>query len=288
MRRDPKAVKALTELLSDSDNDVAQAAARSLGSIGTKSAAKALLAALPIVPAVNQVAFCEGLLRYAETAVARGDRKEAIGVYDRLRELQAPHQVRTAALRGAILTRQEAGLPLLKQALHDNDYSQVCAAARTAQEIPGTAVTRLLADELAGLTADRQVLIIQTLAMRGDEAALPALSTAARNGEKPVRVAAIRALAEIGKPSALAVLLELMGDGDREIAQAAEESLASLPGQAVDAAVMNMLANGANPQRITALDLIVRRRMTSAVPALYHGRRRFRRADADRRHEEAG
>ena len=268
VRRDAGAVKALAGFLGDPDNDVAQAAARSLGSIGGKAAAKTLLDALPKVSAANQLAFCEGLLRCSESAVARGDRKEAMGIYDRLRQIQAPQQVRTAALRGAVLARQEDGLPLLAQALHSDDYSLACAAARTAQEMPGTPVTRLLASELPGLPADRQVLIIQTLAKRGDDAALPALSAAARKGEMPVRLAAIRALAEIGKPAALPTLLELLGDADSGIAQAAQESLASLPGKEVDSAVLAMLADGAEARRITALDLIVRRRMISAVPAL--------------------
>ena len=103
VRRDTKAVELLTKLLQDPDNDVAQAAARSLGSIGDSAAAKALLAALPGVSAANQLAFCEGLLRCAEAATATGARKDAQVIYDRLREIQAPHQVRTAALRGAIL-----------------------------------------------------------------------------------------------------------------------------------------------------------------------------------------
>jgi len=268
VRRDTKAVKVLTKLLHDSDNDVAQAAARALGSIGTPPAAKALLDALPGVSPANQLAFCEGLLRCAEAAAAKGNRKEAMGIYDRLREVKAPHQVRAAALRGAILTRQTDGLPLLSTALHGDDFTLVLAAVRTAQEMPGSQVTRLLAGELAALPADRKVVVIQTLAKRGDDAALPALFVAARGGEKPVRIAAIRALAEIGKPAALPVLVDLLGDADLEIAQAAQESLASLPGKEVDAAIMTMLAEGATPRRLTAMELVVRRRMVSAIPAL--------------------
>jgi HEAT repeat protein len=268
VRRDTKAVKVLTKLLHDSDNDVAQAAGRALGSIGTPPAAKALLDALPGVSPANQLAFCEGLLRCAEAAAAKGNRKEAMGIYDRLREVKAPHQVRAAALRGAILTRQTDGLPLLSTALHGDDFTLVLAAVRTAQEMPGSQVTRLLAGELAALPADRKVVVIQTLAKRGDDAALPALFVAARGGEKPVRIAAIRALAEIGKPAALPVLVDLLGDADLEIAQAAQESLASLPGKEVDAAIMTMLAEGATPRRLTAMELVVRRRMVSAIPAL--------------------
>jgi HEAT repeat protein len=269
VRRDTKAVKALTQFLHDSDNDVAQAAARALGSIGNPAAAKALLAALTGVSAANQLAFCEGLLRCAETATAGGKRGDAMGIYDRLRKVEGPQQVRAASLRGAVITRQEKGLPLLSQALHSDDFTLVLAATRTAQEMPGSQVTLLLAGELAKLPADRQIVVIQTLAKRADDAALPALSAAARTGAKPVRLAAIRALAMIGSPSALPALTDLLGDADHDFAQAAQESLASLPGTKVDAAIMAMLANGTTDRRITAMDLIVRRRMISAIPALF-------------------
>ncbi len=269
VRRDPKAVSLLSGFLQSRDNEVAQAAARSLGSIGNHTAAEALLHALPGVSSANQLAFCEGLLRCAEAAAAKGDRKEALAIYDRLREVPAPHQVLTAALRGAILTRKQAGLPLLALALHNSDFSIVLAAARTAQEMPGLEVTRLLASELGGLPADRQILLIQTLAKRGDDSALPALYAAARSGEEPARIAAIRALAEIGSPSALSVVLELLGDTDKAVAEAAQESLGALSGKDVDAAIMAMLSNKAPARRITGMDLIVRRRMTAAIPALF-------------------
>ena len=268
VRRDPKAVELLTKLLHDPDNDVAQAAARSLGSIGNPAAAKALLKALPSVSAINQLAFCEGLLRCAEAATAKGDRKDAMVIYDRLREVSGPQQVRTAALRGAILTRQQDGLRLLGLALPGNDYSMFLAAVRTSQEMPGPDVTRLLASALAALPADRQIVLIQTLAKREDDTALPALSAAARSGEESVRVEAIRALAEIGKPSALPVLLGLLGDANQKVAEAAQESLAAIPGEEVNAAIMKMLTAEPATRRITAMDLIVRRRMTSAIPAL--------------------
>jgi HEAT repeat protein len=269
VRRDTKAVKALAGLLKAPDNEVAQAAARALGSIGDPPAAKALQEALDDVSAANQLAFCEGLLRYAEAAEHQGHREAAMASYDRLRQVPAPHQVRTAALRGAILTRQEGGLALLALALHSDDFTLVLAAARTAQEIPGSQVTRLLAGELPRLPTDRQIVVIQTLGKRADDAALPALSAAARQGDKTVRLAAIRALAEVSNPSSAQVLVDLLGDEDREIAQAAQESLASLPGSKVDAAIIAMLSSGAPARQITAMDLLVRRRMTAAMPALF-------------------
>ena len=137
----------------------------------------------------------------------------------------------------------------------------------------GQDVTRILAAELGGLPADRQVPLIQTLAKRGDDAALPALYATARSGEEPVRVAAIRALAEIGNASAFSVLVELLGNSSQPVAEAAQESLAALPGKDVDAGIMQMLATGAPARRLIAMDLIVRRRMTAAIPALFEAAR---------------
>ena len=269
VRRDAKAVNALAKLLHDSDNDVAQAAARALGRIGNPPTVKALQDALDGVSAANQLAFCEGLLRCAEAATASGDHKEAMGIYDHLRKVQVPQQVRTAALRGAVLTRENKGLPLLLEALHGADFNLVLAAARTAQEMPGSQVTVLLANELARLPADRQIVVIQTLAKRPDEIALIGLDGCARFTAKPIRLAAIRAMAEIGSPTALPLLVDMLDDVDREIAQAAQESLASLPGRKVDTAIMTMLADGTPLRRTTAMELIVRRRMISAIPALF-------------------
>ncbi|MCX6913305.1 MAG: HEAT repeat domain-containing protein, partial [Verrucomicrobia bacterium] len=165
------------------------------------------------------------------------------------------------------------GLPLLKQALHSDQFLRFLAALRTAQEMPGQDVTRLLAGELSGLPADRQIPTIQNLAKRVDAAALPALYAASKDGQETVRVVAIRAIAEIGNPSATSVLVGLLGDSNQPVAEAAQESLAALPGKEVDAAIMQMLASGAPARRLIAMDLIVRRRMTAAIPALLEAAR---------------
>jgi HEAT repeat protein len=268
VRRDAAAVKPLAGLLDDADPDVAQAAARSLGKIATSNAAQALEAALPQAPAPNQLAFCEGLLRCAEAFWANRNVRQATAIYDRLRARQVAHQVRTAALRGAVLTRGQRGLPLLLEAMHGSDFSLFATAARISQELPGSRVTLALASELEKPSADRQILLIQTLGRRGDTGALPAFFNAARKCEKPVRIAAIRGLAELGSPAAVPVLTELMDDADHEIAQVAQESLAGLQGKEVDAAVLSMLGRAEPDKRVAAIELIARRRMTAAVPDL--------------------
>jgi HEAT repeat protein len=269
VRRDAKAVAALAKLQHNSDQDVAQAASRALGSIGTSDAAIALRRVM-IADSFrhNTLARQEGLLRCAERMVSDGKKREAIGIYDHLRVLPAAHQVRSGALRGSILTRGEEGVALLREYLQHKDYIMFSAAVQAAQEMEGGEVTKALTDGLKGLSADNQILIIMTLGERGDAAALPALSDLAKSGEKSVRIAAIKAMPDIGDASAVPALAGLMGDSDGEISKAAQETLAALSGEEVDAAVMAMLESGDTSERLTALELIKRRRMTNVAGAL--------------------
>ena len=268
VRRDVKAVRPLAKMLRSPDTQVAQAAARALGKIGNRPAARVLQRALPNVSAANQLALCEGLFRCAEALVAQGRPEQAIEIYDQMRDLDAPHQVRGGALRGAILTRGKDGVALLREHLRSDDYILFSAAVQAAQELPIAEVTQALTAELNRLPADNQILIIQTLGKRADASASPALFALARNSEKSVRIAAIRSLAEIGHSSAVPVLAELLSDADSEISQASQESLAALPGRQADAAVMGMLNSSQTSRRLTALELIGRRRMTASIPAL--------------------
>ena len=208
VRKDPRAAKLLAERLNDADPDTAQAAARALGSIGTAPAAKALEAALDTVSDANRLAFAEGLFRCAEQ-LPRGAARRA---YDRLRQEESLHQVRAGALRGAILIRGNNGIALLRESIQSDDLILVHAALRTSREMTGPEVTSALAASLTGVPTDTQILVLQTLGVRADPAALPAVAQLAAAGDTAVRLAAIRALAEIGAPGAVAPLVPLLRD----------------------------------------------------------------------------
>ncbi len=295
VRRDAHAVKPLAALLRHSDPDVVQAAARVLGQIGGAAAAAALEEALPGVSAANRLAFCEGLFRCAENFSGRGQFKRAIAIYDPLRAASTPPQARAAAWRGAILARQKEGLPVLTQAIRSEEFLVFDAGIRASLETRDPKVTPALAGILPDLKPDKQIVLIEALAKRGDPAALPALLAAARNCPASVRVVAIYALPELvagiqglgagdqkfeptatqeagrknQRAACLPVLMDLLTDSDRDIAQAARESLAALPGEDIDRAILDMMNTGDMNRRVLALDLIARRRMTSAIPELF-------------------
>jgi HEAT repeat protein len=151
--------------------------------------------------------------------------------------LDAPHQVRGGALRGAILARgsvgkirrragetirrwilrRNDGVSLLMEHLRSDDYIMFSAAVQTAQELPGVEVTQALIAELNQLPPDNQILVIQTLGKRADPQALGSLFALAMNSKtKSVRIAAIRALPDIGDPSSAGVLERLLADAGPE------------------------------------------------------------------------
>jgi HEAT repeat protein len=265
-RGNPKAVGSLREFLADADPDVVQAAARALGSIGGSVVADALLQALPRSRPVNQVAVCEGLLRCAEKL----NGKSAQTVYDTLRALPfAPHQVRTAALRGAILSRGREGSEILVDGLESADLGLFSAALRTSSEMADPGVTKILCAQLDRLAADRQIMVLQTLGVRGDVRAVQPVLVAAKSCEKPVRLAAFRALSQLEDSSIAENLIDLMADPDPELASAAQETLAGLPGKSADDVIISMLASGVPKAQLVGLDLAARRRLTSALPLLF-------------------
>jgi len=153
--------------------------------------------------------------------------------------------------------------------LRSDDYIMFSAAVQTAQELPGVEVTQALIAELNQLPPDNQILVIQTLGKRADPQALGSLFALAMNSKtKSVRIAAIRALPDIGDPSSAGVLERLLADADSEISKEAQEALAALPGQKADEVVMRMLNSNQADERLTALELIGRRRIAASIPEL--------------------
>lgn len=261
VRGEPRAVRPLAERLGHQDPMIAQAAARALGQIGNAAAAEALTGVLARSRGDMQLAVCDGLFGCA----GKMGGTQAIGIYDRLLQSKAPHQVRSGALLAAIQSRPD-GVAVLKSYLKNEDYALFTAAVQATLEMPASKVTQALAAAIGSLQPDREVVVLGALAKRADAAALPTVLKAAGRGNPVVRVAAIEALVPLGDASALDSILTLIKDSDDQIVQAAMASLAAMPG--ADDAVIAMLETGDRDSQLQALDLIGRRKMTNVTPAL--------------------
>ena len=266
-RGNAQSVAVLAGRMADADKAVAAAAVQALGKLATPEAMAALKAKLGTSPDVA-AAYLNGAGRLACTDVSR-----AAACYADLRNAAsaASPAVRTAALRGAVVTGGDAGLALWQEAIAATDEVTVNAALRAVLDTPkGEKATLAFAAALAKSPAV-QARLAAVLGLRGDKAAVPALAALAQ-GQKAASpassLAAASALATLNDPAALPPLLALAKHADGAIAEAAKNEIMGFAGKAADDAVLSMMADRDAATRLAGIDMAMRRRMTVAVPAL--------------------
>jgi HEAT repeat protein len=268
VRRDAKAVDGLALKLKGEDADAASAAAAALGRIGGAAAARILEPALAGAPVPVRSAVAEGCILCAERFLADGTADEAVKLYDRVRKAELPKQRILEATRGAILARKSAGIPLLVETLKSEDKDLFGIGLTTARELPGGDVTEALVAEMARLAPDRQALLVLALSDRGDPKCLPAMLAAIQGGPRKAGLAAMGALDRIGNASCVPVLLKAATGTDVDVAAAAKATLVRLPGADTDADIVARLPQAAEKTRQVLIELVGKRRIESALPAL--------------------
>jgi len=268
VRRDAKAVSALTKLLGEPNaRGAGSQALAALGQIATDEAAEALRKALTSGPAALRAAAADACL-VAARRLASGDRRDqAAELCDAVCKTAVPAHVRAAATYQAILVRGAAGVPLLIEQLRGDDAAMVAMALRAAREVPGPKATEALAAELAKVRPAVQVPLIQALASRRDASVCRSIGALAVSKEPQVRVESLKALGEIGDASALPILVKAAGGEDKEAA-AARNSLRTIRGAGVDAALIKALSAAPGGLRVELIAVLADRRCAAAAPAL--------------------
>jgi HEAT repeat protein len=268
VRRDAKAVSPLIAKLKDADAAVASAAAVALGRIGGDEAAKALETTLSGAPAAVQPFVADGCIYCAEKYEAAGKMAQAIKLFDAVRNSAAPKHKKLTATRGAILARQDAGLPLLMEQLKSPDKANLSIGLRVARELPGQKVTEALAAEMLKTSFDRQPLMLLALSDRNDAAVMPAVMKAAAQGDKSLRLAAIHVLENLGNAASVGTLLDAAAGDDADLARAAKTTLARIQGNDVDAELIARLSISTGKLRQALVELTGQRRIDQALPAI--------------------
>ena len=268
VRRDVQAVDTLVQKLDDANVDVASAAAVALGHIGGEQGGQALTQSLTDAPAGVRSAVAEGCILCAEWFLAHNRTAEAVKLYDTVRQADVPDQRHLEAIRGAILARQSAGVPLLIEQLRSEDRKRLGIGLRTARELPGRDVTEALAVELAHLSPDRRPMLLLALADRNDSAVLPTVEKAAQSGPKDLRITAINILIRLGDVSCVPILLEAATEDDAMLEQAATETLIRLPGKDVDTDLLARLPQAKGKLQQVLIGLAGQRQISQALPAV--------------------
>ncbi|MBI5091897.1 MAG: hypothetical protein HZB26_05560, partial [Candidatus Hydrogenedentes bacterium] len=272
IRKDEQAVPELLKLL-PGESEVARAVAVALGVIATPDAEKALSDAIVQAP-ISQGrlnALCDGLLGCAERHAIKGEKDQAIAIYDRLLQIaNTSSQVQIGALRGAVLSRgAEQGLPLLVERLGGENADAFIAALRVSRELGSNRnLAAALAGVLPNLPPERKVRILDVFGDKDGEAAGEAALALANDGPVDVRVVALRALTRMGYTPALKLVSQLAWAEDEKLAEAARDSLAYGYGKDGDAALEALLQSDQTKARRVAVELIGRGGLDNPVALL--------------------
>jgi HEAT repeat protein len=268
VRRDAGSLGSLEGLLADDSPEVVAAAAAALGSIATSEAADVLAKTVARAADETRTGIARGCLLCAENMKKAGRLDSAVALYDLVRAAEVPKNVQMAGLRGAILARSAAGVPLLVEQLASSDLDVVNVALRTARELDDPAVLKAIIARLDDLSETNAALVLLALGDIGTPSAAPILNKAAESGAPGLRLAAIKSLRKVGDVSAVAALWKGALGPDPRIADAAVAALVAIPGEETDAAIVAGLLGDNAAKRVLALELIASRRIPAAVPQL--------------------
>ena len=101
-RQDEKSIQAVSKLLSDSDIQVAKAAAESLAMIGTPAAAGELVKFAKKASASMKLPVADACLVCAEQFLTNGEKSEAVAIYNELKGDNMPSHIKAAAMKGVL------------------------------------------------------------------------------------------------------------------------------------------------------------------------------------------
>lgn len=269
VRRDVAAVPALATLARDGTSPAAPAALLALGRIGTTEADDVVRATLTSGPDALRAGAAEGALLLGDRALKGGERRVAVGWYDAVRAAPVASQLKLSALRGAILARQNDGVPLVLESLRSSDLQARSVALRAIRELQGDDVTGAISKAVEALPAQVQALAIAALVDRSDERALPLFERQLSAREEVVRIAALRALGQAGKDASVPLLLKALG-GEGSVAEreAAARSLVQIKSKTADAALLDAVQKSSGTQRVKLIGIIGERGNAAATPVM--------------------
>jgi HEAT repeat protein len=270
-RRDTKAVPALTAIARENDPNAAKAAIAALAKIGDTPARKALAELRRTHGAVFGRWFAEADLRMADHLTKSGNHKSAAAIYETLLDPAQPAFVRRGAFVALVRCERDDGEKRILQTLRGSDSVLKPAAIAAVRNLPSKSASETFGRELPGLSAEAQVWLIDSLAVRNDDAARSAITTAlASSSDTGVCQAAAQALGRIGDArSAKPLAKALVTAKDDTEANTIEGALVALPGgRDTENAILAEMRASQGKTRARLISSLAARRSPEVITAL--------------------
>ena len=200
------------------------------------------------------------LINYARNAGAYGDIKTMDKICKLLiRKCNDEHtyHYKAAALETYVMFHDDDAMPQILKAADHNDAGYRNAAINMSADISGDDVTDTWIDYFPKATPEAKPEIITFLATRGDENALPLIKRSIIHELPEVREAAAEAITISGDEEAVPLIIGYMMEFDSPSDQeAAFTALISLVSEKEMPLIGNVLENGPDAAKKTAIDLI--------------------------------
>jgi len=266
-RGDREAVSQIAPYLTSKNKALAQAAVRALGVIGGSQAA-GLLTKAQVCQSLKPLQ-ADSILLCADSLAEQSKGAQAAKIYSDLAAAGNPAMVRVAANGGLIRTNPAQACKVISTMLKDRNQKVRRAGGKFARELPtGLNVTMEMTLILTDLEPEGKIMLLSTLADRGDRGASGVVTRMVSNAHEGVRVEAIRTLGVLGNAKHVSMLAGLSVRKDNT-GRAAFESLKRLTGTGVSLALEKMVGNYPDPaQRAQAVEAIRVRRETRSLPIL--------------------
>ena len=230
VRRETRAVPALSKLLAATQNDeeASIAAAMSLGKLGTSPALHALETASNTSSGRFHDAVVDALLRAANHFLETGDQADALRAFKKIYKSEKSDTVQIAAFCGIIRASGDGGLSLQTKALAGESSPAQIAALLLVRESKAPSATQAFAKLLPKVSYAVQLGLIDGLAQRGDTSAAAAIAAMTKSSAPEIRVASLKALGTLGDASTIPLLAEVAASGPSDEKEAARQALVTI------------------------------------------------------------
>jgi HEAT repeat protein len=273
-RRAQPAVKPLTQLLGDSDPNVAQTAAMALSRIGGQDSVQALSVVLAKPTGPVSARAAQSLIDMAEQMVKDNDKAAAVkiygSVYDWAKKATAapvnpvPSGLYMGAATGLIVNDANRGAKEVVALIQDANPVIRAAAVPAARQSTSEAPAKALVAMLAKLSSDSQVQVLGLIADRKDASAEGAVIAAFGGKDEAVSTAAADALSRLGTDTGAKMLFDSAVNGRGNVQKAAQTGLVAMSGVQADALIKVKAASGDPQARAIAISLLGLRRTEGA------------------------
>ncbi|MDR2644015.1 MAG: DUF1080 domain-containing protein [Planctomycetaceae bacterium] len=264
--RDEKSVGKLINLTEHKNELIVKSSIFALGKIAVPDTTRKLSAILSDDKNQFRETAANSLLYAAEQLHSNGNLNAALELLKELRKHKELSATWAAATQTYCILNEKEGIDIFDVLLRSNDVISFQTARNIALKLKSPCVVKLIVGylEKADVSANQQMLLIETLGVIRDRSTLPVLIKFADSKDTTVRIAAIKVLGKIGDMSGFDVIFAAINSQDNDIATTAKDSLTKLQGKEFNSIIIQNLNSKNKTFRLTALNVIAERRITEA------------------------